>query len=123
MKKIGKEHGKAGALFRATRDLLHCTQRELGQHLLLSQNYIAQIECGAKQPSPRALRDLEALRARLLPKGVSRASGSEGGTSPAPTRAGCHAALDRVLDEYEPQSGGLGYVAVMLQKTFPPERL
>ena len=121
MKKIGKGHGKAGALFRATRDLLRCTQRELGQHLLLSQNYIAQIECGAKQPSPRILRDLEALRARLLPKGVSGAAVG-GGPIPAPTRVGCHAALDRVLDEYEPQSGGLGYVAVMLQKTFPPER-
>ena len=121
MKKIVKEHGKAGALFRATRDLLHCTQRELGQHLLLSQNYIAQIECGAKQPSPRILRDLDALRARLLPKGVFGAAVA-GGTTPAPTRDGCHAALDRVLDEYEPQPGGLGYVAVMLQKTFPPER-
>ena len=121
MKKIGKEHGKAGALFRATRDLLRCTQRELGQHLLLSQNYIAQIECGAKQPSPRILRDLDALRARLLPKGVFGAAVA-GGTTPAPTRDGCHAALDRVLDEYEPQPGGLGYVAVMLQKTFPPER-
>ena len=119
MKKIGKGHGKAGALFRATRDLLRCTQRELGQHLLLSQNYIAQIECGAKQPSPRILRDLEALRARLLPKGVSGVA--VGGPIPAPTRIGCHAALDRVLDEYEPQPGGLGYVAVMLQKTFPPQ--
>ena len=121
MKKMGKKHGKAGALFRATRDLLRCTQRELGQHLLLSQNYIAQIECGAKQPSPRILRDLEALRARLLPKGVSGAAVA-GGTPAAPTRVGCHAVLDRVLDEYEPQPGGLGYVAVMLQKTFPPER-
>ncbi len=120
MKKIGKEHGKAGALFRATRDLLRCTQRELGQHLLLSQNYIAQIECGAKRPSPRILRDLEALRERLLPKGVSGAAVA-GGTSALPTRDGCHAALDRVLDEYEPQPGGLGYVAVMLQKTFPSQ--
>ncbi len=120
MKKIGKEHGKAGALFRATRDLLRCTQRELGQHLLLSQNYIAQIECGAKQPSPRILRDLEALRARLLPKGVSEAAVA-GGTSALLTRDDCHAVLDRVLDEYEPQPGGLGYVAVMLQKTFPPQ--
>jgi hypothetical protein len=36
-------------------------------------------------------------------------------TSTVPTRAGCHAVLDRVLDEYEPQPGGLGYVAVMLK--------
>ena len=60
IKQIVPDNNSA-AHFKAARKALGLTQQELADRLLLSQNYVAQIEMGRKHPSGRVLTTLETL--------------------------------------------------------------
>jgi len=57
----------AASRFREARELLNLTQQGLADRLLLSRNYIAQIEMGVRDPSLRVLSGLESLLAKVDP--------------------------------------------------------
>lgn len=131
--------------FREIRGLLGYTQQQLSEQLFLSRNYVAQIEIGAKDPSPRVLRDLEALRLRLLPAGTKESprrdsiqenpsryrvpiekdtrhpSADESAGAPAPTRQSLEALFATILDDAARVSWGYGFVEAKLKRTFPPD--
>ena len=61
--KVSKVNNSS-ARFREIRDELDLTQQELAERLLLSRNYIAQIEMGVREPSVRVVGAAEALLAK-----------------------------------------------------------
>lgn len=66
--KVEKKNNSAAERFREVRSRLGFTQQRLADELLLTRNYIAKIESGIQEPSPRALMALESLRVRLVHK-------------------------------------------------------
>lgn len=64
--KVEKKNISAAERFREVRSRLGITQQRLADELLLTRNYIAKIESGLQEPSPRALMALESLRVRLV---------------------------------------------------------
>lgn len=64
--KVDKKNNSIAAQFRAARQQLGFTQQVLADHLLLTRNYVAKIEAGIQEPSPRTVMALENLRVSLV---------------------------------------------------------
>ena len=64
--------------FRAVRSELKLTQQQLAQALLLSRNYIAQIEMGAREPTVRVVNALEQLVDRQRARSTNHPAREEG---------------------------------------------
>ena len=64
--------------FKAVRSELNLTQQGLAQMLLLSRNYIAQIEMGAREPTVRVVNALEQLVDQRRAQSTNHPASSEG---------------------------------------------
>jgi len=135
-------------LSRSVRERLHFTQAELAAHVLVSRNYISQIEAGLKIPSKRlrvVFKDLLAESALLAEKGKpyagahlktggisgrveeQHAVGSDAVASRLPqkrepsTRADCEAYFAKLMDAADLSDDPNAFPVILhrLKKEFP----
>lgn len=137
---------KVSDRFREIRTLLDLTQQGLADRLLLSRNYITQIETGTRTPSPRVLSAAEALLTKAHTANVDTGHHLISGRPPdsrvdepsaryetvasripldrrMPTRADCEDLLQQVLDAAEAEGSpeNIPVIYHRLKKQFPPD--